>query len=114
MPNVCLFTWFRLIAEDPKDLIRKCLVVDPSQRITVKEVLRHPFFNQMVSAGIVGSRRAPITTTTTTTTTTTACTRGKSVKLVQLVAKNEVRLRVVFCARAAVYSFRVPVLVHRY
>lgn len=37
------------LAEDPKDLIRKCLVVDPAQRITVKEVLRHPFFNQMVS-----------------------------------------------------------------
>lgn len=36
------------ISEDPKDLIRKCLVVDPSQRITVKEVLRHPFFNQML------------------------------------------------------------------
>ncbi|XP_037935855.1 phosphorylase b kinase gamma catalytic chain, skeletal muscle/heart isoform isoform X2 [Teleopsis dalmanni] len=36
------------ISEDPKDLIRKCLVVDPAQRITVKEVLRHPFFNQMV------------------------------------------------------------------
>ncbi|XP_055853986.1 phosphorylase b kinase gamma catalytic chain, skeletal muscle/heart isoform isoform X3 [Episyrphus balteatus] len=36
------------ISEDPKDLIRKCLVVDPSQRITVKEVLRHPFFNQIL------------------------------------------------------------------
>ncbi|XP_043063356.1 phosphorylase b kinase gamma catalytic chain, skeletal muscle/heart isoform isoform X2 [Drosophila ficusphila] len=39
------------ISEDPKDLIRKCLVVDPAQRITVKEVLRHPFFNQMVLMG---------------------------------------------------------------
>ncbi|XP_033238299.1 phosphorylase b kinase gamma catalytic chain, skeletal muscle/heart isoform isoform X1 [Drosophila pseudoobscura] len=36
------------ISEDPKDLIRKCLVVDPAQRITVTEVLRHPFFNQML------------------------------------------------------------------
>ncbi|XP_073831072.1 phosphorylase kinase gamma isoform X1 [Musca autumnalis] len=36
------------ISEDPKDLIRKCLVVDPAQRITVHEVLQHPFFNQMV------------------------------------------------------------------
>nr|AAA64560.1 phosphorylase kinase gamma [Drosophila melanogaster] len=44
------------ISEDPKDLIRKCLVVDPSQRITVKEVLRHPFFNQMV---LMGDRRHP-------------------------------------------------------
>ncbi|XP_016967374.3 phosphorylase b kinase gamma catalytic chain, skeletal muscle/heart isoform isoform X1 [Drosophila biarmipes] len=42
------------ISEDPKDLIRKCLVVDPAQRITVKEVLRHPFFNQMV---LMGDRR---------------------------------------------------------
>ncbi|KAH8266865.1 hypothetical protein KR026_005926 [Drosophila bipectinata] len=44
------------ISEDPKDLIRKCLVVDPAQRITVKEVLRHPFFNQMV---LMGERRHP-------------------------------------------------------
>ncbi|XP_067636998.1 phosphorylase b kinase gamma catalytic chain, skeletal muscle/heart isoform isoform X6 [Eurosta solidaginis] len=36
------------ISEDPKDLIRKCLVVDPAKRITVKEVLKHPFFNQML------------------------------------------------------------------
>ncbi|XP_073831075.1 phosphorylase kinase gamma isoform X3 [Musca autumnalis] len=36
------------ISEDPKDLIRKCLVVDPAQRITVHEVLQHPFFNQML------------------------------------------------------------------
>ncbi|KAL9878542.1 phosphorylase b kinase gamma catalytic chain, skeletal muscle/heart isoform isoform X3 [Glossina fuscipes] len=36
------------ISEDPKDLIRKCLVVDPIKRITVQEVLRHPFFNQML------------------------------------------------------------------
>uniref|UniRef100_A0A1B0DK85 Uncharacterized protein n=1 Tax=Phlebotomus papatasi TaxID=29031 RepID=A0A1B0DK85_PHLPP len=33
------------ISEDPKDLIRKCLVVDPEKRITVQEALRHPFFN---------------------------------------------------------------------
>ncbi|XP_053671917.1 phosphorylase b kinase gamma catalytic chain, skeletal muscle/heart isoform isoform X3 [Anopheles nili] len=33
------------ISEDPKDLIRKCLVVDPSKRITVTEALKHPFFN---------------------------------------------------------------------
>ncbi|XP_013099886.1 phosphorylase b kinase gamma catalytic chain, skeletal muscle/heart isoform isoform X3 [Stomoxys calcitrans] len=36
------------ISEDPKDLIRKCLVVDPAQRIRVHEVLQHPFFNQML------------------------------------------------------------------
>ncbi|XP_035783983.1 phosphorylase b kinase gamma catalytic chain, skeletal muscle/heart isoform-like isoform X5 [Anopheles albimanus] len=33
------------ISEDPKDLIRKCLVVDPTKRITVTEALKHPFFN---------------------------------------------------------------------
>ncbi|XP_059617471.1 phosphorylase b kinase gamma catalytic chain, liver/testis isoform isoform X2 [Phlebotomus argentipes] len=33
------------ISEDPKDLIRKCLVVDPEKRITVHDALRHPFFN---------------------------------------------------------------------
>ncbi|XP_055324407.1 phosphorylase b kinase gamma catalytic chain, skeletal muscle/heart isoform isoform X3 [Sitodiplosis mosellana] len=32
------------ISEDPKDLIRKCLVVEPEKRITVKEALAHPFF----------------------------------------------------------------------
>lgn len=32
------------ISEDPKDLIRKCLVVEPENRITVKEALKHPFF----------------------------------------------------------------------
>ncbi|XP_037918672.1 phosphorylase b kinase gamma catalytic chain, skeletal muscle/heart isoform isoform X4 [Hermetia illucens] len=35
------------ISEDPKDLIRKCLVVDPEKRITVSEALRHPFFQTM-------------------------------------------------------------------
>ncbi|XP_070506981.1 phosphorylase b kinase gamma catalytic chain, skeletal muscle/heart isoform isoform X2 [Chironomus tepperi] len=33
------------ISEDPKDLIRKCLVVDPEKRINVREALKHPFFN---------------------------------------------------------------------
>lgn len=37
------------ILEDPKDLIRKCLVVDPEKRITVRECLKHPFFNTVVS-----------------------------------------------------------------
>ncbi|ALC49019.1 PhKgamma [Drosophila busckii] len=49
------------ISEDPKDLIRKCLVVDPAQRITVKEVLRHPFFNQMVLMGdLTLARHSPV------------------------------------------------------
>lgn len=36
------------ISEDPKDLIRKCLVVDPTKRITVVEALKHPFFNTVL------------------------------------------------------------------
>ncbi|CAH1727814.1 unnamed protein product [Chironomus riparius] len=36
------------ISEDPKDLIRKCLVVDPEKRITVREALKHPFFNTVM------------------------------------------------------------------
>lgn len=36
------------ISEDPKDLIRKCLVVDPAKRITVTEALKHPFFNTVL------------------------------------------------------------------
>ncbi|CAH1727813.1 unnamed protein product [Chironomus riparius] len=36
------------ISEDPKDLIRKCLVVDPEKRITVREALKHPFFNTVL------------------------------------------------------------------
>lgn len=37
------------ISEDPKDLIRKCLVVDPELRITAIGALQHPFFNTIVS-----------------------------------------------------------------
>lgn len=38
--------------EDPKDLIRKCLVVDPEKRINVRDALKHPFFNTVVSTMI--------------------------------------------------------------
>jgi len=33
------------ITETPKDLIRKLLVVDPSKRLSVDEVVRHEFFH---------------------------------------------------------------------
>ncbi|XP_038217548.1 phosphorylase b kinase gamma catalytic chain, liver/testis isoform isoform X2 [Zerene cesonia] len=33
------------ISEDPKDLIRKFLVVDPEERIDIEDALAHPFFN---------------------------------------------------------------------
>lgn len=44
--------FFLIFAEDPKDLIRKCLVVEPEKRITVKEALAHPFFTTTVSFNI--------------------------------------------------------------
>ncbi|XP_075219214.1 phosphorylase kinase gamma isoform X2 [Lycorma delicatula] len=36
------------ISEEPKDLIQKLLVVDPSQRLTVNDALEHPFFHLML------------------------------------------------------------------
>ncbi|KAK7871745.1 hypothetical protein R5R35_014017 [Gryllus longicercus] len=39
------------ITEPPKDLIRKLLVVDPKQRITIKEALEHPFFQVLEMKG---------------------------------------------------------------
>ncbi|XP_063707542.1 phosphorylase b kinase gamma catalytic chain, skeletal muscle/heart isoform isoform X2 [Culicoides brevitarsis] len=36
------------ISEDPKDLIRRCLVVDPTKRITASDALKHPFFNTVL------------------------------------------------------------------
>lgn len=47
------FSKFIIILEDPKDLIRKCLVVDPAKRITVRECLKHPFFNTVVSTILI-------------------------------------------------------------
>lgn len=37
------------ISDAPKDLIRRLLVVDPHNRITIDEALNHPFFNTVVS-----------------------------------------------------------------
>lgn len=34
--------------EAPKDLIRKLLVLNPNERLTVDEALDHPFFNVKV------------------------------------------------------------------
>ncbi|GLH09890.1 Cyclin-dependent kinase 5 homolog [Gryllus bimaculatus] len=39
------------ITEPPKDLIRRLLVVDPKQRITIKEALEHPFFQVLEMKG---------------------------------------------------------------
>lgn len=53
-----------VLLEDPKDLIRKCLVVDPEKRINVRECLKHPFFNTVVSSGsCAGSERASVAQT---------------------------------------------------
>ena len=43
------YTFFFAFLEDPKDLIRRCLMVDPEKRITVRDCLKHPFFNTVVS-----------------------------------------------------------------
>ncbi|CAG9103819.1 unnamed protein product [Plutella xylostella] len=36
------------ISEEPKDLIRRLLVVDPSERIAIEDALSHPFFNMVL------------------------------------------------------------------
>lgn len=35
--------------EDPKDLIRRFLMVEPNERIGLDDALQHPFFNTVVS-----------------------------------------------------------------
>ncbi|XP_055698703.1 phosphorylase b kinase gamma catalytic chain, skeletal muscle/heart isoform isoform X1 [Phlebotomus papatasi] len=50
------------ISEDPKDLIRKCLVVDPEKRITVQEALRHPFFNTVLFEQDIGTLKRSLST----------------------------------------------------
>lgn len=37
-----------VVAEDPKDLIRRLLVVDPAQRIALEDALTHQFFHTKV------------------------------------------------------------------
>lgn len=39
---------FQICIDSPKDLIRKLLVLDPNDRLTVNEALEHPFFNVKV------------------------------------------------------------------
>lgn len=39
----------KYFSEAPKDLIRKLLVLDPNERLTVDGALEHPFFNIKVS-----------------------------------------------------------------
>ncbi|XP_050553006.1 phosphorylase b kinase gamma catalytic chain, skeletal muscle/heart isoform isoform X3 [Spodoptera frugiperda] len=36
------------ISDDPKDLIRRLLVVEPSERLGIIDALNHPFFNTML------------------------------------------------------------------
>ncbi|CAD0204544.1 unnamed protein product [Chrysodeixis includens] len=36
------------ISDDPKDLIRRLLVVEPKERIDINETLNHPFFNTVL------------------------------------------------------------------
>lgn len=39
--------------EAPKDLIRKLLVLNPKERLTVVEALEHPFFNVKVNIYLI-------------------------------------------------------------
>jgi len=41
------------VADEPKDLISRLLVIDPKQRITLEEVLTHPFFDTVAGGSIV-------------------------------------------------------------
>jgi len=50
------------ISEEPKDLIRKCLVVDPAKRITAAETLQHPFFNQYMFEQDIGNLKRTLST----------------------------------------------------
>ncbi|XP_037036919.1 phosphorylase b kinase gamma catalytic chain, skeletal muscle/heart isoform isoform X1 [Bradysia coprophila] len=50
------------ISEDPKDLIRKCLVVEPENRITVKEALKHPFFTTTLFEQDIGGLKRSLST----------------------------------------------------
>ncbi|KAF4528154.1 hypothetical protein B566_EDAN016798 [Ephemera danica] len=50
------FNEYTVFTENPKDLIRKLLVVDPRRRLTVQEALDHPFFQVM-------SQDSPLTLT---------------------------------------------------
>jgi len=40
------------IPNEAKDLLNKCLVIDPNQRITAKEALRHPYFENLYEEDI--------------------------------------------------------------
>lgn len=51
------------ISEEPKDLIRKCLVVDPANRITALEVLQHPFFNTHLFEQDINTLKRSLSTT---------------------------------------------------
>uniref|UniRef100_A0A336M7X4 CSON011774 protein n=1 Tax=Culicoides sonorensis TaxID=179676 RepID=A0A336M7X4_CULSO len=50
--------------EDPKDLIRRCLVVDPCKRITAREALKHSFFNTVLFEQDIGHLKRSLSTRT--------------------------------------------------
>ncbi|CAG4934185.1 unnamed protein product [Colias eurytheme] len=93
------------ISEDPKDLIRKCLVVEPEERIGIEDALAHPFFN----AKLWDQDVTPLKKTYS-----TASRRMSRIDQIAMALKAggwsaRARLRVALCAvRAAVRLRRLP------
>jgi mitogen-activated protein kinase 1/3 len=42
----------KTVSNEAKDLLDKCLVIDPNKRITAKEALHHPYFENIFEEGI--------------------------------------------------------------
>ena len=43
-------TYFKSFDEISLDLLTKLIVLDPARRISMKEALRHPYFNELSEA----------------------------------------------------------------
>lgn len=50
------------LSEDLKDFIRKCLLVDPSKRMSIQEISNHPFIVRICENGIPQLLRKPTST----------------------------------------------------
>ena len=46
------FDKFNGVSEDAKDLIKKCLKIDPNRRISIIDALNHPFFDDLKDSNI--------------------------------------------------------------
>ncbi|CRK94944.1 CLUMA_CG008434, isoform A [Clunio marinus] len=82
------------IPEDPKDLIRRCLVVDPDKRINVRECLRHPFFNTVNKIKDVTSSNSETSDNATTTSSETEQTSINLINDTESIKKQEPKKQV--------------------